>query len=319
MLMHPAGAASANASTSHTPQAVNSQSLNGLLQAYDFVREAKMHNPQQLDVHGEKCLLVVKNGLATGTTIGRVNGLESFRCTATFLMLATRVWSPRQRDRVVGILTGGSAPNDELGVKLNWGGFDVAIVVERDDKEDAWVTIQLSAGQSISEHRKDHSQDCQKGRSQGPGQARQATEKKAKSSQEGKPPKKQRVRVPKSLKPPKRAPGPYFLFYASFLKSQPQANSLHEFQEFSRRAGEIWRGYSMAEMQPFYDEHKARKAQAKQEREEIFRNTSLSDLKQLNAIRKAQGKTKFHLTKKSSIPVTLFILFSNEFRSSTEG
>ncbi|KAL6308599.1 hypothetical protein BKA93DRAFT_725412, partial [Sparassis latifolia] len=51
---------------------------DGLLQAYDFVRDAEMRNPQQLDVHGEKCLLVVKNGLTTGTTVGRINGLESF-------------------------------------------------------------------------------------------------------------------------------------------------------------------------------------------------------------------------------------------------
>ena len=37
-----------------------------------------MRNPQHLDVHGEKCLLVVKNGFTMGTTIGRVNGLESY-------------------------------------------------------------------------------------------------------------------------------------------------------------------------------------------------------------------------------------------------
>lgn len=57
------------------------------------------------------------------------------------------------------------------------------------------------------------------------------------------------VRIPKHLKPPKRAPGPYFLFYASFVKSQPQGSTLQEFQELSKRAGEIWRGYSMAEKQ----------------------------------------------------------------------
>ena len=51
---------------------------DGLLQAFDIVRDDKMRNPQHLDVHGEKCLLVVKNGLATGTTVGRLNGLESF-------------------------------------------------------------------------------------------------------------------------------------------------------------------------------------------------------------------------------------------------
>ena len=36
-----------------------------------------MRNPQHLDIHGEKCLLVVKNGLTTGTAIDRVNGLKS--------------------------------------------------------------------------------------------------------------------------------------------------------------------------------------------------------------------------------------------------
>lgn len=57
------------------------------------------------------------------------------------------------------------------------------------------------------------------------------------------------VRIPENLKPPKRAPGPYFLFYSSFAKSQPQASSLQDFQEISKRAGEIWRGYSMTEKQ----------------------------------------------------------------------
>ena len=49
-----------------------------LLQAFDFLRDEEMRNPQHFDVHGEKCLLVVKNGFTTGTTIGRVNGLESY-------------------------------------------------------------------------------------------------------------------------------------------------------------------------------------------------------------------------------------------------
>ncbi|OBZ77823.1 hypothetical protein A0H81_02037 [Grifola frondosa] len=89
---------------------------DGLLQAYDFVREAEMHNPQQLDVHGEKCLLVVKNGLTRGplsvastassplgaftrTTVSVTSPLKllsypTTRCTASFPMLATRVRLP---------------------------------------------------------------------------------------------------------------------------------------------------------------------------------------------------------------------------------
>ncbi|KAK6343608.1 hypothetical protein TWF730_011199 [Orbilia blumenaviensis] len=54
---------------------------DGLLQAYGVVGDAEIRNPQHLDVDGDKCLLVVKNGLATGTTIGRANGLESFTRT----------------------------------------------------------------------------------------------------------------------------------------------------------------------------------------------------------------------------------------------
>lgn len=51
---------------------------NGLLQAFSVVKDKEIRQPQHLDCHGEKALLVVKNGLATGTTIGRASGLESF-------------------------------------------------------------------------------------------------------------------------------------------------------------------------------------------------------------------------------------------------
>jgi hypothetical protein len=55
---------------------------DGLLQAFGVIQADEIHNPKQLDVNGEQCLLVVKNGLTTGTTIGRVTGMESF--TRTF-------------------------------------------------------------------------------------------------------------------------------------------------------------------------------------------------------------------------------------------
>ncbi|KAI1380371.1 hypothetical protein F4677DRAFT_441686 [Hypoxylon crocopeplum] len=51
---------------------------DGLLQAFGVVQEEELRNPQHLDVHSQKCLLVVKNGTTTSTTFGRVNGLESF-------------------------------------------------------------------------------------------------------------------------------------------------------------------------------------------------------------------------------------------------
>ncbi|KAG8894298.1 hypothetical protein FRC01_013049 [Tulasnella sp. 417] len=51
---------------------------DGLLPVFGVVKDNEIRQPQHRDVHGEKALLVVKNGLATGTTVGRANGLESF-------------------------------------------------------------------------------------------------------------------------------------------------------------------------------------------------------------------------------------------------
>jgi hypothetical protein len=34
------------------------------------VKDDELRQPQHLDVHGEKTLFVVKNGLTTGTTVG---------------------------------------------------------------------------------------------------------------------------------------------------------------------------------------------------------------------------------------------------------
>ncbi|KAG9084510.1 hypothetical protein FRC06_004054 [Ceratobasidium sp. 370] len=109
---------------------------NGLLQAYGVVPDDEIRNPQHLDVHGEKCLLVVKNGSATGTTVGRVNGLESFTrayeeygIKQTSIEIAVLPYGKARgvfsdsgdsgsivlsRDgRIVGILTGGAGPTDE--------------------------------------------------------------------------------------------------------------------------------------------------------------------------------------------------------------
>jgi len=51
---------------------------DGLLQAYGVVQPEEIRNPGQHDANGEECLLVVKHGLTTGTTIGRMTGMESF-------------------------------------------------------------------------------------------------------------------------------------------------------------------------------------------------------------------------------------------------
>ena len=111
---------------------------DGLLQAHGVVPDDEIHNPQHLDAHGEKCLPVVKNGLATGTTVGRVNALESFTrtygengCKQTSIEIAVLGHDARRKfsdfgdsgsivlsrdGRIVGILTGGAGPPDQIDI-----------------------------------------------------------------------------------------------------------------------------------------------------------------------------------------------------------
>ncbi|RDB24643.1 hypothetical protein Hypma_008248 [Hypsizygus marmoreus] len=49
-----------------------------LLQLRDPISEDLMHHPDMLDNDGESCLLVIKNGNATGVTIGRATGIFSY-------------------------------------------------------------------------------------------------------------------------------------------------------------------------------------------------------------------------------------------------
>jgi len=108
---------------------------DGLLQVYGVVQDEEMRKSQQLDVNGEKCLLVIKNGLTTGTTVGRVNGLEdvtrvydNYGINQKSIELAVlRYRKPGKfsdagdsgsivldrHGRLVGLLTDGEGPTDE--------------------------------------------------------------------------------------------------------------------------------------------------------------------------------------------------------------
>lgn len=112
---------------------------NGLVQACGVVQDDEIRDPQHLDVHGEQCLLVVKNGSTTGTTVGRANGLESFTriynnygIKRTSIEIAVLSYDSKRgkfsdagdsgsivlaRDgRIVGILTGGAGPTDRTDI-----------------------------------------------------------------------------------------------------------------------------------------------------------------------------------------------------------
>ncbi|KIO04582.1 hypothetical protein M404DRAFT_82094, partial [Pisolithus tinctorius Marx 270] len=51
--------------------------LDRLLPLVGTITDKLMHAPDMWDLDGEPCLLVVKNGNATGITIGRANGVFS--------------------------------------------------------------------------------------------------------------------------------------------------------------------------------------------------------------------------------------------------
>ena len=121
---------------------------DGLLQAFGVVQESDLRNPQHLDIHNMKCLLVTKHGAHTGTTFGKTNGLESFvrhyppygieETSVEFAVLRYSEDHPRfsepgdsgsvildRTGKIVGILTGGGGPMDSTAISYFTPFFDV--------------------------------------------------------------------------------------------------------------------------------------------------------------------------------------------------
>ncbi|KDR68415.1 hypothetical protein GALMADRAFT_215850 [Galerina marginata CBS 339.88] len=112
--------------------------VNGLLQAFGVVPESEFNSPQDFDIHRTKALLCTKHGLSTGTTFGRVNGLESFtRHSIHNVSIEIAVLGYDRSDleyttfsdpgdsgaivvgrdgRIIGMLTGGGRPVDETDI-----------------------------------------------------------------------------------------------------------------------------------------------------------------------------------------------------------
>ena len=109
--------------------------VGGLLRIKGVVDEDELRNPKQLDANGEKCLIVVKNGMTTGVTIGRATGIESFVRDGedkTSMAVAVYPYSHRDgpfsargdsgsmivdgRGRIVGLLIGGVGATGDFDV-----------------------------------------------------------------------------------------------------------------------------------------------------------------------------------------------------------
>ena len=115
-----------------------------LLQAYGVVSAAEISNPEHLDTNGRPCLIVVKNGGTTGTTVGCANGLESVKRTypehgiikQDSLEIAVVSYG-KGRDifsdagdsgsivltregKILGMLTGGAGPTSNPNTDVTW-------------------------------------------------------------------------------------------------------------------------------------------------------------------------------------------------------
>ena len=110
---------------------------DGLLQASGVVKDDEIRRPQHLDIHGEKALLVVKNGMATGTTVGRANGLDSF----------TRIYSDDGTEQTSVETT--ILPYDHKRGSFSAGGDSGAIVLDRAGRIVAMITSGAGTNDSI--------------------------------------------------------------------------------------------------------------------------------------------------------------------------
>jgi hypothetical protein len=110
-----------------------------LLQIRDIMKEDQLRHPTTLDVNGEECIIVVKNGNTTGVTIGRASGIESFireydshDISSTSMEIAIYSYSHKDsafsaagdsgaiitdgKGSIVGLLTGGAGQTDSTDV-----------------------------------------------------------------------------------------------------------------------------------------------------------------------------------------------------------
>jgi len=102
--------------------------VSGLPQVKGVVQEEGMRRPARLDVNGEPCLLVIKNGKTTGVTVGRATGIESFVRTYTeygtikSTSMQPAVYPYSHKDGAF------SAPGDSGSIVVDGGGYIVGLL-----------------------------------------------------------------------------------------------------------------------------------------------------------------------------------------------
>jgi hypothetical protein len=109
--------------------------LSRLLQLKDVVKEDELRHQAMPDVHGEDCIILLKNGNSTGVTIGRSTEIESFvreydgnNIRSTSLQLA--VYSYNYKDGAF------SAPGDSGSIIADGKGRIVGLIIGGAGKSD---------------------------------------------------------------------------------------------------------------------------------------------------------------------------------------
>ncbi|KAL4080094.1 hypothetical protein V8B97DRAFT_2002566 [Scleroderma yunnanense] len=134
--------------------------------------------------------------------------------------------------------------------------------------------------------------------------------------------KKQAFRVSKDDLPPKRPSTPFVLFFIKHTKDAA-TNGIRKDEPvtvLAKRAGEAWAAMTIAEKQPYFDEHETLKTQYEKAREQYFDNVDPEVLKAINKQRKARGLPRVGhvgLGKSQCLPSTT--RFMKTFRDSSEG
>ncbi|KAF7795453.1 hypothetical protein EIP86_006614 [Pleurotus ostreatoroseus] len=124
-----------------------------------------------------------------------------------------------------------------------------------------------------------------------------------------KPAAKRAPKVNPEDKPPKRPLGPYFLFIAKYMQDSGfKAKSVAEQADYSKKMGEIWRGMSDADKQPYMDAASKEMNVWLATMEEYRKNVSLDVVRQINKQRTKAGKRRI-LVRKSGKPPSAFLMY----------
>ncbi|KAL4063452.1 hypothetical protein J3A83DRAFT_4379488 [Scleroderma citrinum] len=133
--------------------------------------------------------------------------------------------------------------------------------------------------------------------------------------------KKQAFRVSKDDLPPKRPSTPFVLFFIKHTKDAA-TNGIRKDEPvtvLAKRAGEAWAAMTIAEKQPYFDEHETLKTQYEKAREQYFDNVDPEVLKAINKQRKARGLPRVRGPTKPTHLLSPYMRFMKTFRDSSEG